>query len=204
MRYRGYLFQEPSTPAVRDRPAYGGTCWSPFSLSQTVTVLKYQADGETNVEPWIATTTGANAYAHPIDGFVATFPKIGCAVLSLNSSSSLSSASSSSSSPVAVDSASGNSSRVSPGTIAGAVVGSLAGLAAIIAIIFLLLHRRKHRSPTTVPEIHQLGDDVAKYYHEKDAGVGAAEIGTFDYTEKYGQTAGDPSAGQTADRKSVV
>jgi hypothetical protein len=67
--YRGYLLAPPTTTVDSNRPAYGGTCYSPFALSQTVTVTAYNSTNVTATAEWIASTTGAQAYAHPIDGF---------------------------------------------------------------------------------------------------------------------------------------
>ncbi|KAF2133097.1 hypothetical protein P153DRAFT_392955 [Dothidotthia symphoricarpi CBS 119687] len=194
----GYQFQAPATPQIRDRPFYGGTCYSEFSVSKSATVLKYGEDGQTDVELWAATTTGANAYAHPIDGFAISFPTLGCAAqvssLSLASSPSgsnttstssssrdprSSSFSSSSTAAAGVTVSSLNtSSTISPGTIAGAVIGSVVGLATIIGLVFFLLYRRKHAQSQSDPKAPQFEDDMAGLHHEKNCDVVALEIGT--------------------------
>jgi hypothetical protein len=170
--YRGYNIQLPPTPSIRDRPAYGGTCTSLFSLSQTVTVLKYNTDGSTDVEPWIATASTLNAYAHPIDGFAASFPTVGCGAYASNSTISSStsySSSSSFSSPATSSSATAslndNPTHDHAGVIAGAVVGSVLGLVAVIGIVFLLLRRRRRRLypegvPTQQPPYEKYGRTV--------------------------------------------
>ncbi|KAF2026313.1 hypothetical protein EK21DRAFT_115991 [Setomelanomma holmii] len=188
----GYTFQPPATPEVRDRPGYGGTCISEFSVSSTLTVLQYDSIGETNMAPFGATTTGAHAYAHPIDGFAASAPKVGCATLSSSLASSSTQSGASSSQSILSSSTSGSSSSsaaqaksnsTSGGTIAGAVVGSLAGLAAIVALIFFFLRRRKSQRSDSAQQIHQVEDDYAGAYAPKSVGVAATELGTSD---KYG------------------
>ncbi|KAI8934303.1 hypothetical protein NX059_009042 [Plenodomus lindquistii] len=187
----GYSFADPATPSIRDRPYYGGTCYSEFTLSQTVTVTKYDAEGRTNIEPWVATTTTDQAFAHPIDGFAPTFPRLGCpaGASSPSSSSSASStatlSSSRSTSSIAGANPSRKSNKVSGGTIAGAVVGAIVGLVAIVAIILFVLRRRRQKQPGSNseihqvnPEIHQVADDFARYHYEKDSQTAAAEIGT--------------------------
>ncbi|CAO2658542.1 Nn.00g062650.m01.CDS01 [Neocucurbitaria sp. VM-36] len=201
----GYLFAAPSTPLIRDRPAYGGTCYSDFTVSQTVTALKYDDAGNTNLEPWAATSSGAQAYAHPIDGFANSFPTLGCAAPS--SSSSLASSSSnttaqsslasSASSPSAVaDTAHSSASSASPGTIAGAVVGSVLGLAVIIGLVFFLLRRRNHHRSDSAQKIHQLDDESVENSKEKATGAAAAEIGSSGQSDKYGQLASGTNFGQ--------
>ncbi|KAF2727447.1 hypothetical protein EJ04DRAFT_505710 [Polyplosphaeria fusca] len=140
----GYGFRPPATPSIRDRPGYGGSCSSLFSLSQTTTVLKYNVDGLTNVEPWTASTPGMNAYAHPIDGFAASSPAVGCGNPS-SSSLTLSTSSVPSTVTAAVGGDTPSSSKgVSSGTIAGAAVGSILGLAAIVCLVFFLLRRNRY------------------------------------------------------------
>ncbi|KAH7094310.1 hypothetical protein FB567DRAFT_1151 [Paraphoma chrysanthemicola] len=188
----GYLFEPPATPKVRERPGYGGTCYSQFTVASTATVLQYDSIGETNMAPFVASTSGANAYAHPIDGFAPFAPRLGCAATS-SSLASLGSAGSSgvpsglassigSSLPSASASPSGSSSTP-PGTIAGAVVGSLAGLIAIVGLVFFLLRRRKSQRSESAQQIHQVEDDLAEPHPMKAVGHSATELSTSD---KYG------------------
>ncbi|KAK2732998.1 CFEM domain protein [Colletotrichum kahawae] len=65
----GFTFAAPTKTADRDRPAYGGTCYSNFDLSQTATVTVYNPVELSTTIAWVATTTPAQAYNHPIEGF---------------------------------------------------------------------------------------------------------------------------------------
>ncbi|KAH7357626.1 hypothetical protein BKA66DRAFT_394384, partial [Pyrenochaeta sp. MPI-SDFR-AT-0127] len=191
----GYKLHAPLTPKVRDRPAYGGTCYSDFSLSQTVTVLKYDSLGETNVEPWVATVSPAQAFAHPIDGFAKSFPSLGCGALTSSTLASsdprvmTASSNAGFSSAISGESGSnpGSSNAVSPGVITGAVVGSVLGLAAIIGLVFFLLRRRKQARSESSQEIHQVDDDYAESRYEKESGIAASEIGPSGTTDKHGR-----------------
>ncbi|OLN87683.1 hypothetical protein CCHL11_05631 [Colletotrichum chlorophyti] len=69
----GFTFAAPSKTADSDRPAYGGTCYSDFDLSQTATVTVYNPVELSTTIAWVATTTPAQAYAHPIDGIAADY-----------------------------------------------------------------------------------------------------------------------------------
>ncbi|GKT59732.1 CFEM domain protein [Colletotrichum tofieldiae] len=69
----GFTFAAPSKAADTDRPAYGGTCYSNFDLSQTATVTVYNAEELSTTIAWVATTTPAQAYAHPIEGIAADY-----------------------------------------------------------------------------------------------------------------------------------
>lgn len=150
-------------------------------MDATATAVAYDADGSTRLQPWAASTTGANAYAHPIDGFAENPPFFGCpAAISTSLSSNFSSAgiaSSLSSTATLSDAtaAASKSSKTSSGTIAGAVVGGVIGLAVIVGIIFLVL-RRRHRQPqSSAPEIHQI-DGTPGAHAEKDGKVISGEI----------------------------
>lgn len=74
----GYQFHRPDTTIVANRPGYGGTCYSDLTFSSTYTLTAFNISGATNVAPWVASKTGMQAYAHPIDGFVAKAPVVGC------------------------------------------------------------------------------------------------------------------------------
>ncbi|KAF2127213.1 hypothetical protein P153DRAFT_358831 [Dothidotthia symphoricarpi CBS 119687] len=195
-----YKFAPPSSIAVSSRPAYGGTCYSDFTVSSTLTALKYNSEGSTGTEPWIASKTGIQAYAHPIDGFAPHSPSLGCALNtsshSKNTTSTSLPASSSSSSPAQTPTP---SHTPSPGAIAGAVLGALVGLILLLTLILFLL--RRHRRNTTArmdsnQETHQLSDDFAggkphetdagNARYEKDSAVAAAEIGSSGGMGKYG------------------
>jgi len=65
---RGFNFHQPSS-APSQRPAYGGTCFSDFTLDQTATVTGYNSESVTGTAQFVASTTPAQAFAHPIDGW---------------------------------------------------------------------------------------------------------------------------------------
>ncbi|KAH9881555.1 hypothetical protein IAQ61_000281 [Plenodomus lingam] len=207
----GYSFADPATPSIRDRPYYGGTCYSNFVLSQTVTVTRYDEEGRTHVEPWVETTTTDQAFAHPIDGFAPTFPTLGCpgdATSSMSGSNSTAVPSSSGGpNPATGSDSSRDSSKMSSGAIAGAVVGSIAGLIAIIAIVVLLLQRRrKQQQSEHTQEAYQFADDVSKHHYEKDSQAAVAEIGdssrTYELESPPAQTDSEPVYEMPSDRPS--
>lgn len=67
--YSGYTLAPPSTTVDKNRPAYGGTCYSNFELGQATAVTVYNESALSTTRQWTATTTPAQAYAHPIDGY---------------------------------------------------------------------------------------------------------------------------------------
>ncbi|KAK1963271.1 hypothetical protein LY78DRAFT_705268 [Colletotrichum sublineola] len=69
----GFTFAAPSSTLDVDRPAYGGTCYSNFELGQTATVTVYNNQELSTTIAWAASTTPAQAYAHPIDGIAADY-----------------------------------------------------------------------------------------------------------------------------------
>lgn len=178
---RGYDLTPPKDPLIDSRPAYGGTCYSPFTVGVIETAVAYDADGSTHLQPWSASTSGANAYAHPIDGFAESATTAGCIApttssLLSNSSSAVTVSSFSSAATLNIATAAASrSSKTSGGTIAGAVVGAVVGLAVVVGIIFLLLRRRRRQSPSSAPEIHQI-DGSPGSHAEKDGKVVPGEI----------------------------
>jgi len=69
----GFTFAAPSSAIDTDRPAYGGTCYSNFELGKTATVTVYNNRELSTTIAWAASTTPAQAYAHPIDGIAADY-----------------------------------------------------------------------------------------------------------------------------------
>ncbi|KAK1978396.1 hypothetical protein LZ30DRAFT_752178 [Colletotrichum cereale] len=69
----GFTFAAPSKALETDRPAYGGTCYSNFELGQTATVTVYNDKELSTTIAWTASTTPAQAYAHPIEGIAADY-----------------------------------------------------------------------------------------------------------------------------------
>jgi hypothetical protein len=65
----GYLFASPTISAPSDRPAFGGTCYTPILEATPVMVTAYGSSGVTATTTFSATVTNAQAYAYPIDGF---------------------------------------------------------------------------------------------------------------------------------------
>jgi hypothetical protein len=192
----GYKLTPPNDPGVDSRPAYGGTCYSPFTVDATQTAVAYDTDGSTRLQPWAASTSGANAYAHPIDGFADSVPPLGCsAVISTSRSSNISSSETISSAEVApslsstatlgnTTTAATSSNKTPSGTIAGAAVGGVIGLLIIVGLVFFLLRRRRRQSSYSAPNVHQIGDnphpraekDGNVITAEMDSGVPAAEL----------------------------
>lgn len=148
----GYKFATTGVPVVSERPAYGGICYTDIPLSQELTAVVYDSTGSAHQEVWAPSTTGAQGYAHPIDGWAASKPVVGCAAKHSTTSGSGSSSSTTTSSVAStsskrpsniVSSTKAKAKKASRGAIAGAVLGALVALAAILALVLLLLRRRK-------------------------------------------------------------
>lgn len=150
-------------------------------MGVTATVVAYNGDGSTRLQPWAAETTGAQAYAHPIDGFAKNKPSVGCiAAVSTSLGKSVSSTIPSTSNatiPSSTATPPAQSSRIPGGAIAGAVLGALIGLAAILCLILFFLRRRhRHQHQSGTPEVHQIVDDAVGSRYEKDGLITATEI----------------------------
>ncbi|EKD16379.1 serine-threonine rich protein [Drepanopeziza brunnea f. sp. 'multigermtubi' MB_m1] len=64
-----YSFHEPDATAFSDRPAFGGTCYSPIPSASHVKVTAYDSSSVTATSIWTATATNAQAFAYPIEGY---------------------------------------------------------------------------------------------------------------------------------------
>jgi hypothetical protein len=171
MVQRSYQFHPPDTTVDTDRPGYGGTCYSDLPAKTNVPVIAFNEDGDTASKAFSQSASGAQAFAHPIDGWALTSPTIGCptASASLTSDSesptakSSKSSSASSQSPQAgagspTPSTTASSDGVSTGAIVGAAIGGCAVLAFLVALVWLILVRR--RKNNAVPrDAHQMADD---------------------------------------------
>jgi len=158
---------------VSDRPAYGGICYSNIPISSTHTAIVYNSVGSTTQQLWFPSTTGVQAYAHPIDGFAGSAPTIGCPSVAQSSPASsstnarpASATSNGTSQPVGPETntpASQEVKRTSGGTIAGAVVGSIFGLVAVIGLVFFLLRRRRTHQPLHDKQVHELTNSTKEH-----------------------------------------
>src|SRR5690242_13217448 len=138
---RGYQFASTGEAVIKSRPAYGGVCYTDIALGQELTAVIYDALGTTREELWKPSTTGAQGWAHPIDGWAVSRPSVGCAVTTTTSSASSASSGASASFSATtrpLSSAIANAkkkARASGGVIAGAVLGALVGLAVILGLV---------------------------------------------------------------------
>ncbi|KAI1632467.1 hypothetical protein F4809DRAFT_627551 [Biscogniauxia mediterranea] len=149
-----FLLSPPETTMDANRPAYGGTCYSDWTLGQSSSVSAFGSSSYIGMTLASAKTVPFQVYAHVIDGIVAT-----TAQQTHTSSSGSDATSTSTSTPISTDatadtstgaSAPSNSSTLSGGAVAGIVVGVLAGCAIIIIIAsFLIIRRRKLLAPST-------------------------------------------------------
>lgn len=157
-RCSGYSFAEPTSTPFTDRPAFGGTCYTPLYEATPVIVTKYGESGVTETAAFTASVTNAQAYAYPIDGYafgVAEVASITSAITSTASSTSSVPSTSTSSTAAATSTAvnSGSSSGTSTGVKVGASIGSIAGVAIILAGLFFLYRRyKKNAAPVPSPE----------------------------------------------------
>ncbi|KAI5917281.1 hypothetical protein F4810DRAFT_705032 [Camillea tinctor] len=141
-----FLLAPPGTTMDANRPAYGGTCYSDWTLGQSTSVSAYGPSSYVGMTLASATTTPFQVFAHVIDGIVDTTAQ----QTHTSSSGSDTSSTAASTTTSAVTSVSSNSSTLSGGAIAGIVVGVLAACAIIVvAASFILIRRRKRAAVST-------------------------------------------------------
>ncbi|KAF1986844.1 hypothetical protein K402DRAFT_463359 [Aulographum hederae CBS 113979] len=161
----GYQLHRPDTTFVSSRPGYGGTCYSDLTESSTVVLSAYNTEGAVNRQVWTASSSGAQAYAHVIDGYALTEPNLDCGI-----TTTVTPDSSSSQSPIhnAIPPPH-PSATLSGGAIAGIVVSSIAAASFIFLGIVLLL-RRRHlaiKRAAVVDSVRELSGDRKDVVHEK-------------------------------------
>ncbi|CAJ2503863.1 Uu.00g112570.m01.CDS01 [Anthostomella pinea] len=132
-----YLLAPPSTPVDANRPAYGGTCYSDWTLGQFASVSGYGPSSFTGMVLASATVTPFQVYAHVIDGIAVP-----------TESTSPSNGETSGSTTV-----NSGSSTLPTGAIAGIVVAAVVIVLVSSVVAFLLRRRRRRRrlAPTPPP-----------------------------------------------------
>ena len=65
----GFKRTDPSITVDGYRPMYGGTCYSPAPVGTGIRVTQYNNMSVSATVTFTASTSGANVYAHPIDGY---------------------------------------------------------------------------------------------------------------------------------------
>lgn len=139
----GYRFATTGVPELSWRPAYGGICYTDIPQGEELTAVVYDSKGSTRREIWSPSTTGAQGWAHPIDGWAASSAMVGCAVKreAENSSDATTSSQRPSSNTEGTEKKQGR--KTKGGVIAGAVLGALVALIALLGLVLFLLRRRK-------------------------------------------------------------
>ncbi|KAH8817488.1 hypothetical protein F5884DRAFT_251091 [Xylogone sp. PMI_703] len=132
----GYSLHPPDS-APTDRPAYGGTCFSDFTVNQVAQVTAYNNASVTGTIAFTATTTPVQAFAHLIDGFALAPPTATSSPTQPPHSTT--GTPSASSSTTAVPS----SSSSHTGAIVGGVVGGVGGAGLLLGAALMYLRRRK-------------------------------------------------------------
>lgn len=149
-------------------------------MGTNVPVVGYDAKGNTGSKAFSSSASGAQAFAHPIDGWALTSPTIiGCPTTSASLTSDSDNGAASSNSQASSQGGAGaganasnttGSSGISSGAIAGAVIGGVAGLALLVGLVWFLLKRR-HDNNRASGGAHHMGDDFggSKVYHRFEA-----------------------------------
>ncbi|KAH8670406.1 hypothetical protein BGZ60DRAFT_430848 [Tricladium varicosporioides] len=101
----GYSFAQPTISPPSDRPAFGGTCYTPIEMATPVTVTQYGSASVTATMIFTATVTNAQAYAYPLEGTAFGVAQLGS--ISTSQSAASKTAGSSASTTASAASASG-------------------------------------------------------------------------------------------------
>lgn len=187
----GYKFATTGVPIVSERPAYGGICYTDIPKGEELTAVIYDSMGSTRQEIWSPSTTGAQGWAHPIDGWAASSATAGCAAKK-EESKSTSQSTQPKSSQKPLSSATGSTrkkgKKAKGGVIAGAVLGALAGLIAILALVLFLLRRRKRAKEGETVEQHDESSHVeGTPIYQKDDDNARVEVSAVRNTELDGR-----------------
>ncbi|KAH7139677.1 hypothetical protein B0J13DRAFT_624510 [Dactylonectria estremocensis] len=178
----GYNLAPPTVTSDTDRPAYGGTCYSPFTVGQTATVTAYDSENITATADWVASSSADQAYAHVIDGFALDLlvTTSTTASTSLETTSGAPSDTPSASASAAASSSKG-SSKLSGGAIAGIVIGCLAVVGIALGVLFWLFRRR--RSAPTEKHLGELDGDPHQEFEVHGSPADSALASSLTATE---------------------
>lgn len=102
MECSGYKLANPTNNPFSDRPAFGGTCYTPIEMATPVLVTAYGSAGVTATITFSATTSNVQAYAYPYEGFAFGVAEVQSLTTPASSSTSSSAAPSSTTSSAAV------------------------------------------------------------------------------------------------------
>jgi hypothetical protein len=184
----GYRFATTGVPIFSERPAYGGICYTDIAQGEELTAVMYDSMGSARQAIWSPSTTGAQGWAHPIDGWAASSATAGCAVQKEEFGSGRSShvGTASSQRPLSsiLGSAKKKAKKASGGVIAGAVLGGLLVLIAILMLVLFLLRQRKRANEAEGGSQSDGSSQVeGVQIHQKDGNDARVEVNAVPYTE---------------------
>ncbi|KAL2063181.1 hypothetical protein VTL71DRAFT_6253 [Oculimacula yallundae] len=146
--------------APKDRPAFGGTCFSNI-FGSTIRVTSYDDSSVKASSLFTATNSQDQAFAYPYEGFAlgaaivaSTTPPARSRPTSSTSSTSTSTPTSGSQTDAFSNTSDRSGTRSMAGILAGAIVGSIFGALILAGIVFWALHYRRKRLST-----HSLNPD---------------------------------------------
>ena len=181
----GYRFATTGVPTSSERPAYGGICYTDIAQGEELTAVVYDSTGSTRQQVWSPSTTGAQGWAHPIDGWAASSATAGCAVKKEEMSSGSSSHVGTASSQRPLSSIVGSAKKkANGGMIAGAVLGALVAIIAILTLVLFLLRRRKRAKEAEYgSQSDGSSQVVGTPIYQKDGNDACVEVNAVPYSE---------------------
>lgn len=227
----GYAFSSADTTAgavVKERPAYGGVCYSTISGSEggrNVEVVVYDGvqqqgrEGATVVTVTVTVSvsaSGVRAYANPIDGWAGSSARSGCAreastALWASRSSVVGGKGSGGSGHgsgaghgSSVKSKGGKKGRkAGGGVIAGAVIGGLSVLGAVVGMVMVLLKKKEGEGEGEEEQKGLMGaqdGEVAGVADREAAGAPSGEVAGV----SNGEANGGGSAGAVTSEQGLL
>ncbi|TVY37334.1 hypothetical protein LSUB1_G004744 [Lachnellula subtilissima] len=185
----GYSLAQPSVSALTDRPAFGGTCYTPLTSGVPVPVTAYGSSGVTATTTFVATVTNAQAYAHVLDGYAFGVAQVASILPTTTSTASVitstasvitaaASAHTAVSAAGAQDSTVPESDQASPGathlsksaSIAIGVVVGVVGLA-LLGLGFCVIRRWKQKGQSEQALTQNMETTSTEVFHQQDGGI---------------------------------
>lgn len=177
----GYSLANPTATPFSNRPAFGGTCYTPLFEGTPVTITKYGTGSVLATTTFAATDQFAQAYAYPYEGFASSASPIISAKTTTFTSGIAAGVGSNTGTSIASTSISQSTSSGSmkTGAIAAIlVVISIVVVSSTVGLFFFMRRRKRFPAVSELPAENQMKDNLGQardYYGQGDLKISLSQ-----------------------------